>query len=99
MGADEQLKKAIGDNRDEWLDLVLAERIVPDFARDKLTVIYHYPASQAALARICPDDAKVADRFEVFYGSLELANGFVELTGADEQIARFRTGPFRTSQE
>jgi lysyl-tRNA synthetase class 2 len=94
MSADDQLRKAIGDNRDEWLDLVLTERLVPDFARNKMTVIYHYPASQAALARICPDDAEVADRFEVFYGSLELANGFVELTGAEEQIARFERDRF-----
>ena len=37
MRADEQLKTAIGDNRDAWLDLILAERIVPNFARDNLT--------------------------------------------------------------
>ena len=89
VNADEQLKHAIGDNADAWLDLVLAEKIVPEFADDKLTVLFHYPASQAALARICSDDAVVADRFELFYGSLELANGFVELTDADEQLSRF----------
>lgn len=88
MSADEDLREAIGDNRDEWLDLILADKIAPNFAKDKLTVIYHYPASQAALARICPDNDQVADRFEVFYGSLELGNGFVELTDAEEQIAR-----------
>ena len=87
--ADEHLMEAIGDNRDAWLDLVLADRVVPGFATGKLTVICHYPASQAALARNCPDDAEVADRFEVFYGNLELANGFVELTDADEQLSRF----------
>ena len=48
----------------------------------------HYPASQAALARLCPADVRVADRFEVFCGSLELANGYVELTNAAEQQAR-----------
>lgn len=86
-GAD--LQRAIGDDRDAWLDLVLAERIVSDFATDRFTVIFHYPKSQAALARTCPDDPNCADRFEVFYGNLELANGFVELTDADEQLARF----------
>ncbi|NIV16808.1 MAG: EF-P lysine aminoacylase GenX, partial [Woeseiaceae bacterium] len=86
-GAD--LQRAIGDDRDAWLDLVLAERIVSDFATDRFTVIFHYPKSQAALARTCPDDTNCADRFEVFYGNLELANGFVELTDADEQLARF----------
>lgn len=94
MGADQKLRKSIGDNRDEWLDLALAEWVVPDFARDKLTVIYHYPASQAALARICPDNPEVADRFEVFFGTLELANGFVELTDAREQRARFERDRF-----
>lgn len=86
-GAD--LERAIGDDRDAWLDLVLAERIVPEFGKDLFTVIFHYPKSQAALARTCPDDPDCADRFEVFYGNLELANGFVELTDADEQQARF----------
>ena len=89
MNADGQLKNAIGDKADAWLDLVLADKIIPQFAEDKLTVIFHYPARQAALARICPDDAMVADRFELFYGNLELANGFVELTDADEQLSRF----------
>jgi len=89
MNADEQLKSAIGDDADAWLDLVLADKIALDFAEDKLTVIFHYPARQAALARICPDDTMVADRFELFYGSLELANGFVELTDANEQLSRF----------
>ncbi len=91
MKADEQLKTALGDDRDAWLDLVMAQKIVPELANDALTVIFHYPASQAALARICPDDKEVADRFEVFYGSHELANGFVELTDADEQLARFES--------
>lgn len=86
---DARLVKAIGDDRDAWLDLILARKIVPEFAVDRLTVVRHYPASQAALARLCPDDPERADRFEIFFGTLELANGFVELTDADEQLARF----------
>ena len=89
VDADGDLARAVGNDRDAWLDLVLAERVVPRFDSDRLTVIHHYPASQAALARACPDDPNCADRFEVFYGNLELANGFVELTDADEQLARF----------
>ena len=50
----------------------------------------HFPADQAALARLSPDDPSVAERFEVFWGSLELANGYVELTDAREQARRFR---------
>lgn len=86
--ADEELQRALGDARDDWLDLLLATRIVPDFPGDRLTVLRHYPSSQAALARRCPDDVRVADRFEVFLGDVELANGYVELTDATEQAAR-----------
>ena len=88
-GADDKLIESLGDDRDAWLDLVLALRVVPRFGASRLTVVYHYPASQAALARRCPDDASVADRFEIFYGGLELANGFVELQDANEQSRRF----------
>jgi lysyl-tRNA synthetase class 2 len=87
-GADERLRAAVGDARDDWLDLLLAAVVVPAFARDRLTVLRHYPATQAALARICPDDPGVADRFEVFFGDVELANGYVELADAGEQGAR-----------
>ncbi|HEX7082242.1 MAG TPA: EF-P lysine aminoacylase EpmA [Gammaproteobacteria bacterium] len=88
-GADRPLRDALGDHRDGWLDLVLATRVVPRFGKDRLTVLQHYPATQAALARLCPQDAARADRFEVFFGELELANGFVELADAAEQAARF----------
>ena len=86
--ADTQLRAAVGANRDAWLDLLMSTMIAPQFADDGLTVVRHYPASQAALARICPADARVADRFEVFCGDLELANGYVELTDANEQRRR-----------
>jgi lysyl-tRNA synthetase class 2 len=86
--ADERLKLTLGSNRDAWLDLLLADKVVETFANDRLTVLHHYPASQAALARHCPDDKNLADRFELFYGSVELANGYVELRDADEQLER-----------
>jgi lysyl-tRNA synthetase class 2 len=86
--ADRALRDAVGDERDDWLDLLLATRVIPTFPDDRLTVLRHYPASQAALARLCPDDPRVADRFEVFLGPVELANGYVELTNATEQAAR-----------
>ena len=75
--------------REAWLDLLLVDRIAPEFAPDRLTVLQHYPRPQAALARACPADEQVADRFEIFYGTLELANGYVELTDAAEQRQRF----------
>lgn len=87
-GADESLRSSLGSDRDAWLDLLLSTRVAPGFAAGKLTVLRHYPASQAALSRLCPDNRNVADRFEVFYGSSELANGFVELMDPVEQRNR-----------
>jgi len=88
--ADAALRGAIGDDRDAWLDLLLATRVSARFQSEKLTVLRHYPASQAALARRCPDNASVADRFEIFCGPVELANGYVELGDAAEQRRRAR---------
>lgn len=87
--ADSHLKTSIGQDRNAWLDLILVTKIAPAFSPQRLTVLQHYPRAQAALARVCPDDERVADRFEIFYGTLELANGYVELTDAAEQRARF----------
>lgn len=84
-----ELTAALGEERDDWLNLILSHSVVPRFAKDRLTVLYHYPASQAALSCISPDDNTVADRFEVFLGELELANGYVELNDSSEQRERF----------
>lgn len=86
--ADQALRDSIGAARDDWLDLLLTMKVAPSFANDRLTVLQHYPASQAALAQLCPDDANVADRFEVFMGTTELANGYVELRDSGEQVTR-----------
>lgn len=88
--ADDSLQAALADDRDAWLDCLLATRVAPELPPGRLTVITHYPASQAALARLCPSDPRVADRFEVFLGPVELANGYVELTDAGEQARRMR---------
>jgi lysyl-tRNA synthetase class 2 len=71
------------------LDLAFATVVAPGFAPDALTFVHDYPASQAALARLKPGTPPVAARFELFAGSLELANGFHELTDAAEQRRRF----------
>ncbi len=86
---DTDLEQTLGPRRDDWLDLLMATRIAPALPGDALTTIYHYPASQAALSRICPEDDRFADRFEVFFGTTELANGYVELTDYREQAERF----------
>ena len=100
--SDDELRAALGDvaldpaglNRDDWLDLLMTHRIQPAFPRDQLLVVHDYPASQCALARIRDGDAAsggfpVAERFELYLGPLELANGYHELQDAEEQGARF----------
>jgi lysyl-tRNA synthetase class 2 len=98
LSADEaQLQTAFGDlrvdaqglSRDDWLDLLLTHRIQPHFPGDRITLVCDYPMSQCALAKIRHDDPPVAERFEVYLGQHELANGYHELTDAAEQRARF----------
>ncbi len=73
--------------RDDVLDLAMGTVVAGSFARDRVTFLYDFPASQAALARLL--QGEVAARFEAFWGPLELANGFHELGSASEQRARF----------
>ena len=75
--------------KDMWLEWLMVSAIAPAFAKDRLTFIYDYPVSQAALACVSKTDARVAHRFEMYFGELELANGFYELTDAVEQRKRF----------
>lgn len=72
----------------EYLDLLLSHCICPQLDSRQLTIVYDYPASQAALARLNADGVTAA-RFEIFWGGLELANGFQELQDAEEQRQRF----------
>lgn len=76
------------DDRQDYLDLLMSHLIEPQFAPERLTFVTNYPAEQASLARISEDDPRVAERFEVFAGGLELANGFHELTDVNEQRSR-----------
>lgn len=71
------------------LDLALALLVEPALDPARPTFIYDFPASHAALARIRPGDPPVAERFELFLGGMELANGFHELTDPVEQRNRF----------
>lgn len=81
--------EADGLTRDDWLDLLLTHRLQPAFPRDRITVVRDFPASQCALAKIRAGDPPVAERFELYLGPYELANGYHELTDAAEQRARF----------
>lgn len=70
--------------------LVLVERVEPAIAALPGAVVLHrYPGPFASLARLCDDDPRWAERFEVYAGGVELCNGFGELTDAVEQRARF----------
>jgi len=77
---------------DTWSDIfskVLVEHVEPNLGQGRLTVLFEYPAPEAALARAKPSDPSVAERFEVYACGVELANGFGELTDAQEQRHRF----------
>lgn len=76
-------------SRDDWLHLLVSHRVAPHLGRDRPCFLYDYPASQAALARLRRDAPIVAERFEVYVDGVELANGFHELTDAEELRHRF----------
>ena len=75
--------------RDELLELLMGTYVGPRLGREALTFVHRYPASQAALARLDPNDSRCALRFELYCQGMELANGFHELAAATEQRARF----------
>jgi lysyl-tRNA synthetase class 2 len=70
-------------------DEIMVEYVEPRLGIDRPTFIYDYPAKLAALAKIKMNDPTVAERFELYIGGLELANGFSELTDEGEQRQRF----------
>jgi lysyl-tRNA synthetase class 2 len=67
----------------------LVERIEPKLASDRPSVLMDFPAARAALACLSPSDPRVAERWELYIGGLELANAYSELTDAEEQRYRF----------
>jgi lysyl-tRNA synthetase class 2 len=77
---------------DTWADLfsrVIVEKIEPNLGNGRVTILDRYPVAEAALARPCADDPRVAERFEVYACGVELANAFGELTDPAEQRRRF----------
>ncbi|WP_288131735.1 EF-P lysine aminoacylase EpmA [Microbulbifer sp.] len=81
-------------DKDECLDLLMSHHIEPNMdmgGKPGITLVYDFPASQAALARVEEDEhgVPVARRFEAYVGGMELANGYWELTDAREQLRRF----------
>jgi lysyl-tRNA synthetase class 2 len=77
---------------DSWSDIfsrILVERVEPHLGQGRPTVLFEYPAVEAALARVSPRDPRIAERFELYAAGVELANGFGELTDPIEQRRRF----------
>lgn len=78
-----------GSDHSMWLDFIFSFKIQPALSDSTLIMVYQYPAIQSSLARLNPDDSRVADRFEVFINGVEVGNGFFELADAVEQEKRF----------
>ena len=79
-------------NNESWSDIfsrILSEKVEPQLGNGRITVLYEYPAVEAALARTTAHEPRVAERFELYACGVELANGFGELTDAQEQRRRF----------
>jgi elongation factor P--(R)-beta-lysine ligase len=76
------------DDRDGWLNLILAEVVEPRLAELGAVFLYDYPASQSAIARIKPGCPSVAERFELYLDGIEICNGYQELTDPEELLRR-----------
>lgn len=74
---------------DTILQVAFSLLVEPNLPYETPIAVTHFPRAQAALARVCPNDARVALRFEIYFRGVELANGYDELTDADEQQQRF----------
>jgi lysyl-tRNA synthetase class 2 len=83
------LRVAPGESWSDLFSRILVERVEPALGRGRATILYEYPAPEAALARVCAHDPRVAERFELYACGVELANGFGELTDPVEQRRRF----------
>ncbi len=81
----------VSDERDDLLDWILNQQIVPNWPAETATIIYDYPVSQAALAAIRQEGSSPAraERFELYWRGTELANGYHESCSADELRRRF----------
>ncbi|RRH78435.1 EF-P lysine aminoacylase EpmA [Falsigemmobacter faecalis] len=83
------MRTAADDTWSDMMSRVLTADVEPHLGHGRATILDRYPAHEAALARRCPDDPRLAERFELYACGVELANGFGELTDPVEQRARF----------
>ena len=109
LAGEQELRNALGDVavdpaglvRDDWLDLLMTHRLQPGFDPGTLLSVHDWPATQAALAKLrdTGEGFAVAERFELYLGPVELANGYHELLDAVEQRQRFeRDGRMRAAR-
>jgi len=82
------IRYAADDTWSDMLSRVLVEKVEPHLGLGRMTILDRYPVAEAALARRCADDGRVAERFEVYACGVELANGFGELIDPVEQRRR-----------
>jgi lysyl-tRNA synthetase class 2 len=95
------LPEGFETDKDGWLEVVMSQIIEPELAKlNAPVIIYDFPASQAQLAKTYIDEtgSKVAARFEVYAGGLELANGYDELLDAEELRQRFEVDNVQRSK-
>ena len=87
--AGENLRPAIrNDSRTEAVNFLWSHLVEPKLGQDHPQIIYDYPSDQAALARVRDEDPPVAERFELYFRGVELANGYHELTDVEELKSR-----------
>ena len=87
---DAALAGSIADDRDALLDLILSRQIQPTLGQSDPVIMIDYPLSQAALAKVSPNDPQCAARFELFIDGVEIANGYDELRDVNELVRRYR---------
>lgn len=73
---------------DDWVNLIFSECVQPTLGFGAPVLVTHFPASQAALAKVCSSDTRTAERYEAFYQGVELANGYHELLDAEQLLDR-----------
>lgn len=89
LAAQAQVRVAPDDSWSDIFSRILVEQVEPNLGTKGPTILYEYPSVEAALARTCAHDVRIAERFELYACGVELANGFGELTDSAEQRRRF----------
>ncbi len=95
---DAELAQKLGADRDSLLDVLFSSVIQPELTGPAAWIVRDYPLSQAALAKQSTDDPECAQRFELFFDGVEMANGYDELLDADELIRRAEANNVKRQQ-